>query len=90
MHSGIRGFVLCATMPLRFVAARLPVPPGVGPATHRTPGRNAEAFRYKMRGGDAGAARARRASFAFHFSVCLSHPPRNAEAFRYKMQHALC
>ncbi len=35
-------------MPLRFVAARLPTPTGVRPAAHRTPGRNAEAFRYKM------------------------------------------
>ncbi len=49
MHSGIRGFGLCATMPLRFVAARLPVPPGAGPATRLPPPRNAEAFRYKMR-----------------------------------------
>ena len=39
-----------------FVAARLPAPTEVGPAAHRTPPRNAEAFRYKMRGGSAFAS----------------------------------
>ena len=55
----------CAAREFRVSFQRLLVTPPVG--TRR---RSAT----KCDGDDAGAARARRASFTFHFSVCLSHP----------------
>ncbi len=71
----------------RFVAARLPAPTGAGPAAHRTPGRNAEAFRYKMRRRCIRLFVAARLPAPKGVGPATHRPPgRNAEAFRYKMR----
>ena len=56
-----------------FVAARLPAPTGVGPAARRTPPRNAEAFRYKMR---------RRCMRGFRLCAAMHSPFRSGAASR--------